>query len=136
MPAYRFHCKNPRCGGEFLKHIPVDEFDKTQYSISGHSCYNCGTAKMAVCKSNKRADDGFKPGFQRNIGKHCGTYAEYKAHLKARGLVEYGYEDFDHVEKETEGFEWPKDMLRDLYKAGGYSDRELEALNQGKMLTE
>lgn len=43
--------------------------------------------------SNRVVKDGFKPGFQRNIRKHCSTYSEYKAHLKSMGLVEIGYEE-------------------------------------------
>jgi hypothetical protein len=115
--SYRFKCRSSKCGLEFLRHYPSEEFDKLQYGgvRPGIGCFVCGFPKMAVMRSQKSVKDGFEPGFQRSIGKHCSTYAEYKAHLKAMGLVEMGYEDMP-----------PHEPDKPVY----FSDKKIRELNQ------
>lgn len=102
--SYRLNCQNPKCGGEFLRYWPKEEFELLQYggAVKGIGCFNCGYPKMKVTLSSMSANDGFVPGFQRSIGKHCDTYAEYKAHLKRMGLVEVGYNDIKEKEVKKE----------------------------------
>jgi len=130
MPSYRFHCRNEKCGADFLRHFKIEEFEKNQYG-SGYGCFKCGFPRMAVIKSNKLAKDGFQPGFQRNIMKHCSTYGEYKAHLKRMGLVEIGHEDLPESEDNKTEY-WTDDILKKVYANGiKISDREAEALKKG-----
>jgi len=128
--SYRFHCRNPKCRGEFHRYFNTEEFEKQQYSSSGWCCFNCGYPKMAVIKSNKSVNDGFAPGYQRSIGKYCATKAEYNAHLKNMGLIELGYEDLPKNEHKTTY--WTDDILKKVYDYGvQISDREAEALKKG-----
>ena len=134
MSSYRFHCKNARCGSEFLRYYPVEEFEAQQYG-SGWACFNCGFPRMAVIKSNKAAKDSFAPGFQRNIRKHCSTYSQYKQELKNMGLIEIGYEELPPEDEDT-GFQdyWTEDILRDIYDDGISLDGELvKGLQSGKV---
>lgn len=135
MQGYRLKCRNSKCGAEFHRAYKSEEFDRLQYSSdgSGISCFNCGFPRMVVMKSNKTVDDGFKPGFQRNIRKHCSTYAEYKAHLKNMGLIEIGYDDLP-PQKETLTNYFDDDMMRKLYSRYGISldSRKVDHL-QGKI---
>jgi ssDNA-binding Zn-finger/Zn-ribbon topoisomerase 1 len=110
------HCRNPKCGGSFHRHIPIEEFEKTQYSNTGWSCFKCGYLKMAIMKSNKSAKDGFVAGFQKNIGKVCNTYTQYKKELKDMGLIELGYEELK-TEPEDENFKdyWDDEVLKEIY---------------------
>lgn len=126
MPNYRLHCKNQRCGGSFHRHIPVEEFEKTQYSDTGWSCFKCGFPKMAVMKSNKQVKDSFVSGFQRNIGKVCHTYGDYKRELRNMGLIELGYEEMKE-QPEDENFSdyWDDEMLKEIYEDGVSLDGEL-----------
>lgn len=95
MPAFRMKCR--KCYNEFHRFFPQKEFDQLQYGENGEpkgiGCYDCGFPKMIIARSNQTVKDGFKPGFQRNIMKHCSTYTEYKKHLKEMGLIEIGYEE-------------------------------------------
>lgn len=88
---------------------------------------------MIVIKSNRLVDDGFKPGFQRNIMKHCSTYGEYKAWLKKLGLIEIGYSDIPE-EKEARTQYWDDEKIKKLYDILDPSDkpsgREIEYLKQ------
>lgn len=112
MGSFRFKCKNIKCGGEFHRFYTEEEYDKLQDEGEvGISCFKCGTPRMIVMRSKKTVKDGFQPGFQRNIRKHCATYGEYKAWLKKLGLVEVGYEDLPpDVEGKTEY--WTDDLIR------------------------
>jgi hypothetical protein len=122
---YRFHCKNQKCGASFHRHFSVEEFEKQQYG-SGWGCFKCGYPRMAVIKSNKSVRDGFTAGFQRNIGKVCSTYSEYKKELKAMGLIELGYEDLKE-QPDSEDFSdyWTDDILKEVYEDGITLDGEL-----------
>ena len=94
--SYVLKCKNPKCGHEFHRYWPKEEYDQLTFrdngTYKGIGCFDCGFPKMAVALSNRTVKDGFKAGFQRNIMKYCATYEEYKAHLKNMGLIEIGYE--------------------------------------------
>jgi hypothetical protein len=132
MPSYRFKCRNHRCGSEFHRYYPSEEFDHHQYgTANGWACFNCGFPKMAVIKSNKRAKDSFKPGFQRNIRKYCSTYSEYKQYLKNNGLVEIGYDEIKEDENGRFNY-WDDQMLKKVYDMAQLSGRELEALKNGE----
>lgn len=86
---------------------------------------------MAVIKSNKVVEDGFQPGYQRNIGKHCATYSEYKAHLKNMGLIEIGHEELPQGEDYQTQY-WTDDILKKVYQHGiKISGNEAEALKKG-----
>ena len=98
MPAFRFKCRNPRCHHEFHRHYPTKEYEQLLFnspdgSYKGIGCYDCGYPNMITVRSNKPVKDGFQPGFQRNIRKHCATYQEYQAWLKKLGLIEIGYQE-------------------------------------------
>ena len=128
-------CRNPKCKHEFHRHYRSEEFDKLQYSgTGGISCYDCGYEKMMVIRSNKLVKDGFQPGFQRNIRKHCATYSEYKAHLKNMGLIEMGPEDVpvEDPDKAPHNY-WSDAMLKKVYNKHGIkiTDREAEHLKSG-----
>ena len=132
---YRLKCRNDKCGYDTLKRWRVEEFDQLAYGGDrpGIDCFQCGYPKMKVEKSHRRINDGFKPGFQRNIMKHCETYAEYKAHLKAMGLIELGYEDIPEGE-ETERSYWNDKTLKKAHDRGfRVSGREAEALKKNKL---
>ena len=130
---YRFKCR--KCQHEFLRRYTVEEFDRTQYK-TGFSCFDCGFEKMMVNKSNQNIKDGFQPGWQKNIAKYCGTYAEYKAQLKLMGLVETGFEDVKIEGHKTQYFD-PK-MVEKLVREChlDLSGREIEAIENGKMKDE
>lgn len=129
MPSYNFKCQNPKCGCEFLRHFKVEEFEKTQYG-TGWGCFNCGWPRMAVIKSNRNAKDGFQPGFQRNIMKHCETYGEYKAWLKKLGLIELGYEELPPEPKRKSI--WTDKLLKKAYDLGfNLDDNKMQALKDG-----
>ena len=134
--SYRFHCRKPECGAEFHRHFSKDEFEKTQYSPNGWTCFKCGFARMAVMKSNAVVKDGFQAGYQRNIGKWCDSYSEYKRTIKAMGLIELGYEDLPE-EKEDESFRdyWTADILKEVYDEQGINlDGELvKGLQSGEI---
>ena len=120
MPGFRMKCRNPKCTHEFLRYFPSEEFDKLQYGgVPGIGCYDCGFPQMVVMRSKQRVKDGFTPGFQRNIRKHCDTYSKYKAHLKTMGLVELGYDDIPihDPDKNPESY-WDDDMLKKAYDNG------------------
>lgn len=128
MKGFRFKCVNEKCKHEFHKSMSPEDFDRTQYSADGkgHSCYDCGFPKMVVMRSNKLVKDGFVPGFQRSIRKHCETYSEYKQHLKNMGLVELGYEDIPESKgPETQYFD--DEMMRKIYQKHGVSISGREA---------
>ena len=139
--SYRLKCRNPKCGAEFLRHYPKMEFENLQYGGggSGIGCFQCGFPKMFVLKSGRVADDGFKPGFQRNIRKYCQTYEEYKAHLKAMGLVEIGYEELPKAKEYRTNY-WTDDILKKLYdmspKEDKLSDREAEHMKEYHKLSQ
>jgi len=131
--SYRLKCRNPKCNQEFLRYWPKLEFERLQYgAIPGISCFQCGFPKMIVVKSNMTAKDGFNPGFQRNIRKHCATYSEYKAHLKIMGLQEVGYEDLPEEEGFSRTQYFNDKRLKKIYdlldKEDKFSDREAEYL--------
>lgn len=131
MQNYRFKCR--KCSQEFLRRFSTSEFEKTQYSGIGHQCYSCGYPRMAVIKSNKNIKDNFQAGWQPNIRKHCSTYGEYKAHLKEMGLIEIGYDELP-VDGEVKTKYWTPDLLKKLHDMGiGFSDNELDAIDQGKI---
>jgi len=135
MPAFNLKCKNTVCGSEFHRFWSPEEFDQLQYGTTpGISCFNCGTPQMIVMRSNRTVKDGFQPGFQRNIRKHCNTYGEYKAHLKNMGLVELGYEDLPEKREDKTNY-WTDEMLRKIYNETGvkFSDREATALKEGEL---
>lgn len=111
------------------------EFNQGQSSENGHGCWKCGYPKMAVIRSNRTVKDNFQPGWQPNLAKHIGTYSEYKAELKKRGLIEFGYEDIeerhqDHYEQNY----FDDAMLKKIYDNGlKLSGREIEAIKSGKL---
>lgn len=76
------------------------------------------------------ADDGFKPGYQRSIGKFCSSYTQYKDELKKMGLVELGYDEMPD-KKEDEPF-WNKDALLKIQREHGIQlkDNEIDELMQ------
>ena len=131
MPAFRLKCQ--KCGKEFHRFWKIEEFDRLQYKESGQGigCFDCGAPRMAVIRSNQTVKDGFQPGFQRSIRKHCNTYAEYKAWLKRLGLIEVGYEDIPEREPGKTQY-WTEDTLKMVYNQYGvkFSDREAEALKE------
>ena len=132
--SYRFHCRNSKCGGEFHRYYPVEEFEKQQYG-SGWACFKCGFPRMAVMKSNKAVKDSFVAGYQRNIGKYCANYTQYKQELKKMGLIEIGYEDIEK-EPEEENFAgyWDDEILKEIYEDGITLDGELvKGLRSGKI---
>lgn len=116
MPSYRMHCKNKKCGGDFHRYFPIEEFELQQYG-SGWACFKCGFPKMAVMKSNKAVKDGFVAGYQRNIGKVCNTYSAYKKALRDMGLVEIGYDEIkdDPADEDFSGY-WTDDILQEVYE--------------------
>lgn len=135
--SYRFHCRNQKCGASFHRYYPVEEFEKQQYG-SGWACFRCGFPRMAVMKSNKAVKDTFQAGYQRNIGKYCRTYQEYKTELKKMGLIEIGYEDID-VDPASEDFTdyWDDEMLKEIYQDGISLDGELiKGLKNGSIKIE
>ena len=87
---------------------------------------------MAVMKSGITIKDGFTPGFQRNIRRYCSTYAEYKAHLKRMGLIEFGYEELPEDDGKPKHSMFTDEMLRKIYNSCSaddkFSDREAEHL--------
>jgi len=135
MPSYRFKCRNPRCGSEFHRHFTVEEFDRNQYGTqSGWACFNCGYIRMAVIKSNKAAQDGFKPGFQKNIRRYAGTYSEYKKILKEMGLIEIGHEEIPEPEEGKPMNYWTPDIVKKVVQSGvELSGNEIKALEAGKL---
>ena len=90
---------------------------------------------MAVMGSRLSVKDGFKPGYQRNIGKHCNTYAEYKAHLKRMGLIELGYEEIKSSEDDLNINYWNEDTIKNIIREHGVdlSGREIEGLINGEI---
>lgn len=131
---YKICCRNPKCGYETTKRYSVEEFERLQYP-TGISCFLCGYPKAVVIHTNRMARDGFKPGFQRNIMKHCATYAEYKAWLKRMGLVELGYEEIPDFKPDERLNIWDREMIKLLESKGlKLSDREIKALQEGKLL--
>jgi len=80
-------------------------------------------------KSGKSAKDGFQPGFQRSIRKHCATYGEYKRHLKEMGLIEMGYDDLPQNDEPVTNY-FPDDVMKNLYQKHGVSldSREVQHL--------
>lgn len=126
MPSYRMHCRNQRCGADFHRHIPIEEFEKSQYSPSGWTCFRCGYPRMAIMKSNKQVKDSFQPGYQRNIGKYCANYTQYKQELKKMGLIEIGYEEMK-TQPDDENFKdyWDDEILKEIYEDGISLDGEL-----------
>jgi len=132
MPAYRMKCRHPKCGKDHHRFYKVEEYDLLAYGgrEPGIACYDCGYPRMVVIKSKKSVDDTFKPGFQRNIRKHCDTYAQYKKHLKDMGLVEMGYEDFPQ-QKEGQPF-WSDAKLERICKEHGVklSGNEIKHLKE------
>lgn len=138
MPAFRFKCRNIKCGSEFHRQFSNEEFERQQYgSPSGWCCFNCGMEKMGVMRSNRAVKDTFQPGFQRNIGEYCKTYSEYKRKLKEKGLIELGYEDIpmDDRPDDSTAHYWTDEFLRDLYEDCGITlDGQLiEALRNGRL---
>lgn len=133
--SYRFKCRNNRCGSEFHRHFGKEEFEKTQYSVNGWACFNCGYPKMVAMGSRLSVKDGFQPGYQRNIGKHCATYSEYKAHLKNMGLIEIGYEDLDFNQEDKNINYWDEDLVKKIVKQYGVdlSGREIDGLLNGEI---
>jgi hypothetical protein len=131
---YRFKCRNQRCAAEFLRAYRVDEFEKNQYSTSsGWACFQCGFPKMAVIKSNRMAKHSFVPGFQRNIGKFCKTFSEYKQKIKEMGLVEICFEDIPEDDGPKVNY-WSEEMIKKVVANGvELSGREVEAMKNGKM---
>jgi len=127
MQSYRLKCRNKKCGGEFLRPFSSEEFDKLQYGpVPGIACYNCGFPKMITMKSGKLAKDGFQPGYQPNIRKHCATYGQYKAELKRMGLIEIGYDELpENEEAPTQYF--TDEVLRKIYTKQGISLDSREA---------
>jgi len=131
MQNYRMKCRNNKCGAEFHRRYSNDEFDDLQYSSKGGhkgiGCFGCGYPKMMVMRSKKLVKDGFQPGFQRNIMKHCSTYSEYKAQLRQMGLIELGYEDLPKA-KENRIQYWDDEFLKKVYNEHGvkFSDNEAE----------
>lgn len=132
--SYRFKCRNDKCGHEFHRYFPLEEFEKTQYT-TGFGCFDCGYPKMAVIKSSKRVKDGFQPGWQPNIRKHCETYSEYKAHLKQMGLIEFGYEEIEKYHCQNLAKQkpvWDDETLKIVYDKGiKVTDNEAYALKKG-----
>lgn len=122
---YRFHCKNQKCGASFHRHFSVEEFETQQYG-SGWACFKCGYPRMAVMKSNKSVKDSFIAGYQRNIGKYCSTYTQYKTELRKMGLIEIGYDEIK-TQPEDENFKdyWDDEMLKEIYEDGISLDGEL-----------
>ena len=109
--------------------MSVEDFDSRQYGNDGkgHQCEKCGFPRMALIKSNKRADDTFKAGFQRNIMEYCHTVEEYRRKLKERGLIEIGYEDLPFNEDGAPVEYWSEDMLKYAYQMG-LSENEVNSL--------
>ena len=77
-------------------------------------------------KSERSVKDGFKPGWQSNIRKHCGTYSEYKAQVKAMGLTEVGYETLPEIKPGKIAY-WDDETLMDLKHEIGVDFTEAEA---------
>lgn len=135
MSAYKMKCRNDKCGGEFHRYFNQDEFEKTQYS-SGWSCFNCGFPRMIVGGSKRLVKDGFQPGWQSSIRKHCDTYSEYKLHLKNLGLIEIGNEDFEAIIERNNAkvnhSTWnDKSLAKAISRGFTISDNEAEALKAG-----
>lgn len=131
MDNYRFKCR--KCSQEFLRRLTKEDFEKDQYSANGHKCFSCGFPKMAVIKTNQMIKDGFTPGWQSNIRKHCNSYSEYKAELKKMGLIEIGYDELPDQEDSKTKY-WTPDLLKKLHDMGiGFSGNELDAIEKGKL---
>ena len=133
MKEQNFRFKCGKCNQEFLRRMNQDEFERKQYT-SGHSCFSCGFPKMGVIRSSQKIRDGFTPGYQKNIRKHCWTYKGYQDELKKMGLVEMGYDELPEGEDRGTKY-WTPDMLKKLYQITGqkYSDNELDAIGDGKI---
>lgn len=135
MGSYLMKCRNPKCGIEFRRYWKREEFDRLQYDScgSGISCQKCGYPRCIVTKSKRSVDDGFKPGFQRNIMKHCATYSEYKDHLKNMGLIELGYDELPEKEPEQTNY-FDDEIMKLLYEKHGVNLDSREVLHlQGKI---
>ena len=123
MASFRLKCR--KCGGEFHRHFKNEEFDELQGS-AGIPCYNCGFPRMVTMRSMKTVKDGFKPGFQRNIGKFAHSYGAYKKELRAMGLVEVGYEEMEAQEDGKTNY-WTPELITKLNNDGaGISDNEAD----------
>jgi len=116
--SYRFQCRNPQCRAEFHRYYPKQEFEHHQYNTaSGWACFNCGYPKMMVMFSNKEVKDTFQAGWQQNIREYCETYSDYKKKLKAKGLIEIGYEELPPNEGDKP-YQWSEDMIKKAIKNG------------------
>lgn len=135
MQNYIFKCRNNSCDFETQQRLHVEDFDKKQYGNDGkgHVCEKCGFPRMIVAKSNRRADDGFKPGWQPNIREYHDSYSSYKAALKRRGLIEIGYEKQAFNEEGDVTRYWTDDMLKEIYDALKLSDNELKDLKENEV---
>lgn len=130
---YKFKCS--KCTYETTKAWTQKEHDEAVYGGDrpGYPCGRCSFI-MSVTKSNARIKDTFEPGWQQNVRKYFRTYQEYKQYFKDNGLVELGYEEFDE-KPEDNSIKWNEAMLAKGAKLG-LSGRELEALKQGKKISD
>lgn len=134
--SYRFKCRNTRCNSEFHRYYPKEEFEKNQYGTSdGWACFNCGYPKMAVMLSNRDVKNSFTPGWQPTIREYCDTYSDYKKKLKARGLVEIGYEELPIKDDET-SYKWDDEQIKRLVQDGTLDStdgRLIEDMKEGRL---
>lgn len=85
-------------------------------------------------RESRYKKDGFKPGFQPQLGIEVNSRAEYDKELKKRGLVEMGNEKPEHQElKRKSAFN--DDLIKEIKHMGSnISDREIDALKTGEKL--
>lgn len=127
MPAYKFICR--KCGRNYHRHYKTSkEYEEMCYGNQppGMACFDCGFPQMVTIRTEKPAPDGFKPGFQRSIMKHCATRKEFEAELKRQGLVELGNEDFPEMKNEPD-FRWTENFFKKVYQKYGINTESGEA---------
>ena len=116
---FRFSCRNNGCNFQTgVRRLKLEDFEATQYR-GGFPCEKCGFPRMRVMRTNKIVKDGFKPGLQRSIMKHCDTYAEYKAWLKKLDLVEIGYEELNPDSEVGPINYWDDETVREICRETG-----------------
>lgn len=85
-------------------------------------------------KDPKMVRDGFKPGWQHNLGMEVGSYSEYKRICKQKGY-EIAGNDRPTIRKEKKSKYLDDSTLKDLYQKGAkLSGNEAEALKKGEKL--
>lgn len=136
IKAYRMLCRNSKCGAQFHRSYPVDEFELHQGGQGGWACFHCGYPRMQCYVSNKKVKDKLTfPSFQRHIGEFCKSEAHYKQLLKEKGIIEIGFENFPEQEQElaTKRY-FTDDIIKELAEEGITFDGQLvKALQDGSL---